>query len=66
MKELGIDAFIREASENGTVLCGGSAGAICWFQEGHSQSMNPALALHVTDPDTLTDEGEIELGLYAR
>ena len=53
-KQLGIDRLIRQAAATGTVLCGGSAGAICWFQQGHSQSQNPAMQLHV-DPN-LTDE----------
>merc|ERR1712227_730345 len=28
--------------ERGVVLAGGSAGAICWFDGGHSDSMDPA------------------------
>lgn len=28
--------------ESGAVLTGGSAGAICWFDGGHSDSMDPA------------------------
>jgi len=35
-KELGIDVMLREAGEWGTVLCGLSAGALCWFQIGCS------------------------------
>jgi peptidase E len=27
----GIDQYLREAWENGVILCGGSAGALCWF-----------------------------------
>ena len=53
-KDLGIDKLIHQAAASGAVLCGGSAGAICWFDHGHSQSLNPALSLHV-DPD-LTEE----------
>ena len=53
-KKLGIDRLLRQRANEGAVMCGGSAGSICWFQEGHSQSMNPAMALHV-DPN-LTDE----------
>ena len=54
-KALGIDEIIQQALENDTVLCGGSAGAVCWFDSGHSDSMNPASWLHV-DPRTLTEE----------
>lgn len=41
-RRLGVDRLIREAMERGAVLCGGSAGAICWFDGGHSDSMNPS------------------------
>jgi dipeptidase E len=30
----GIDAILREAWEAGVVLCGPSAGSLCWFAEG--------------------------------
>jgi peptidase E len=57
-KELGMDTMIRNAvyGDNGhtPVLCGGSAGAVCWFAQGHSDSMNPTTQLHV-DPD-LTEQ----------
>jgi dipeptidase E len=29
----GVDAYVREAWENGTVLCGLSAGSLCWFAD---------------------------------
>jgi peptidase E len=32
----GIDAILREAWERGVVLCGLSAGSLCWFAEAHS------------------------------
>jgi len=38
---LGLHQLLREAMERGAVLTGGSAGAICWFQGGHSDSMDP-------------------------
>jgi dipeptidase E len=38
---LGIDELLREAVAREVVLCGGSAGAICWFDGGHSDSMDP-------------------------
>lgn len=37
-REFGVIALLKEAWENGTVLCGVSAGAICWFDYGHSDS----------------------------
>ncbi len=36
---LGVDTELAEAYCRGTVLSGGSAGAICWFENGHSDSM---------------------------
>ena len=39
-RRLGVDKLLRSAWENGTVLCGISAGAICWFDSGHSDSMS--------------------------
>ena len=38
-RRLGVDALLRSAYEQGTVLSGISAGAICWFDSGHSDSM---------------------------
>eukprot|EP00977_Amphora_coffeiformis_P023879 scaffold14635_cov201-Amphora_coffeaeformis.AAC.12 len=40
-KILGLDETFRQAMERGAVLTGGSAGAICWFDGGHSDSMDP-------------------------
>lgn len=37
---LGVDGELRLARERGAVLCGASAGAICWFESGHSDSMH--------------------------
>jgi dipeptidase E len=39
-RHLGVDKLLRRAHENGTVLSGISAGAICWFDSGHSDSMS--------------------------
>lgn len=39
----GIDALLREAWENGTVLWGASAGMICWFEAGVTDSFGPGL-----------------------
>jgi peptidase E len=40
----GIDTLLREAWENGVVLCGASAGMICWFEGGVTDSFGPQLA----------------------
>ena len=40
----GIDVLMREAWENGIVLCGASAGMICWFEAGVTDSFGPQLA----------------------
>ena len=37
-RRLGVDQLLFEALANGKVLCGLSAGALCWFQYGHSDS----------------------------
>jgi dipeptidase E len=39
-RRLGVDKLLKSAYENGTVLSGISAGAICWFDSGHSDSMS--------------------------
>jgi len=38
-RRLGVDALLHAAWTRGAVLCGVSAGAICWFERGHSDSM---------------------------
>jgi peptidase E len=40
----GIDALLREAWERGIVLWGASAGMICWFEAGVTDSFGPRLA----------------------
>ena len=45
-RRLGVDRLMRAAFERGAVLCGVSAGAICWFEQGHSDSM----VLYHADP----------------
>ncbi len=39
-RRFGVDSLLRSAYERGAVLCGISAGAICWFESGHSDSMS--------------------------
>ena len=38
-REWGMDAILRDAAAQGVVLCGSSAGAICWFEEGVTDSL---------------------------
>ena len=42
----GIDTLMREAWEKGIVLWGASAGMICWFEAGVTDSFGPQLAGH--------------------
>ena len=39
----GIDLLMREAWESGIVLWGASAGMICWFEQGVTDSFGPRL-----------------------
>ena len=39
----GMDVALREAWEAGVVLCGSSAGMICWFEAGVTDSFGPQL-----------------------
>jgi dipeptidase E len=39
-RSLGVDRLLKRAYEQGTVLSGISAGSICWFASGHSDSMS--------------------------
>jgi dipeptidase E len=39
-RRLGVDDLLKAAYENGTVLAGISAGSICWFDAGYSDSMS--------------------------
>ena len=40
----GLDVILREAWEAGVVLCGVSAGALCWFEGGTTDSFGDGLA----------------------
>ncbi|MGZ8263858.1 MAG: Type 1 glutamine amidotransferase-like domain-containing protein [Burkholderiales bacterium] len=45
-KDWGLDLHLRKAWENGVVLGGGSAGSICWFEQGVTDSIaGPLTAL---------------------
>lgn len=39
-RTLGVDKLLKRAYQKGIVLCGVSAGSICWFDSGHSDSMS--------------------------
>jgi peptidase E len=36
----GVDCVLREAWEAGVLLCGGSAGSLCWFECGTTDSFD--------------------------
>jgi dipeptidase E len=38
-REWGLDVILRKAYDNGILLAGWSAGALCWFQEGVTDSI---------------------------
>lgn len=39
-RKLGVDKLLIQAYQAGTVMCGVSAGSICWFAGGHSDSLS--------------------------
>ena len=39
-RRIGVDTLLKRAWKRGTVLCGISAGSICWFDSGHSDSLS--------------------------
>ncbi|HYM05170.1 MAG TPA: peptidase E [Terriglobales bacterium] len=39
-RRFGVDKLLKRAYQDGIVLAGISAGAICWFDSGHSDSMS--------------------------
>lgn len=44
-REWGLDRILRDAWKSGIVLAGISAGSICWFEEGLSDSVEPGRLL---------------------
>lgn len=38
-RRLGVDKLLKKAWQEGAVMCGSSAGSICWYESGHSDSM---------------------------
>ena len=45
-REFGVIDLLKEAGDQGKVLCGVSAGAICWFDFGHSDSGGTFALIH--------------------
>lgn len=37
-KKTGVDALVKDAYERGVIICGLSAGAICWFEQMYTDS----------------------------
>ena len=54
-RNLGVDKLLHEAMARGAVLCGGSAGCICWFDGGHSDSLAPG-TVHPDHRKELSEE----------
>jgi peptidase E len=44
-REWGLDRILKQAAANGTVLAGVSAGAICWFEAGTTDSIPGELSV---------------------
>lgn len=42
-REYGFDAILAEAYAKGIIMCGSSAGSICWFEEGVTDSYDEVL-----------------------
>jgi len=42
-KDWALDEILERAYENGTIMCGVSAGAICWFEKGVTDSWSDDL-----------------------
>jgi peptidase E len=40
----GVEALLRECLEEGILVCGQSAGAMCWFEQGVTRSAGPPAA----------------------
>jgi dipeptidase E len=44
-REWNLDTILRKAMQNGTILAGISAGAICWFEQGTTDSIPEKLSV---------------------
>lgn len=73
-EETGLDAVLRAAAARQAILAGGSAGAICWFTSGHSDSADPTTfmrpmmmdAIGSAKPPTAEDEVAAKEWSYIR
>ena len=45
-REWGLDVILKKACEKGVILAGISAGAICWFEQGVTDSLGPLTAMN--------------------
>jgi dipeptidase E len=57
-----VDKFLEKAMDSGVVMTGGSFGAICWFDAGHSDSMDPATyknSMLKVDTKDMGDESQL-------
>lgn len=55
-RRLGVDELLREAMDRGVVLCGGSCGAVCWFDAAWSDALAPT-TVHPDHKDPTLVEG---------
>eukprot|EP00808_Paulinella_micropora_P008973 g17946.t1 len=62
---LGVDKLLQKALRKGTVLAGGSAGAIVSFEAGHSDSMDPTSYKNPPGPLLNPEMSEDELKNWA-
>ena len=44
-REWGLDEIIRKAWEKGIILSGSSAGSLCWFEQGVTDSLRTGLSV---------------------
>lgn len=66
-KDVGIDKLIVEAAfrdENPAVLCGGSAGGICWFSYCHIIQKPQDVVQETKESDTDKDQNDIQLEYF--
>ena len=60
-RKLGVDRVLDKARRKGTVLCGISAGSICWFNYGNSDSRNFDVLNHAVPLTGICDINNDEL-----
>ncbi|KAK7197530.1 cyclin 1 [Novymonas esmeraldas] len=65
-EETGLAELLKAAAARQVVLAGGSAGAICWFTSGHSDSADPATYLQAQLKRAALEAGLIPQGEIAK